>query len=50
VILYTGYADNLTEAQAQAAGVRALIRKPVEPAALLALLKAHLPSGTHAVR
>jgi CheY-like chemotaxis protein len=50
VILYTGYADNLTEAQAHAAGVRALIRKPVEPAALLALLKAHLPSGAHAVR
>jgi CheY-like chemotaxis protein len=50
VILYTGYADDLTEAQAQAAGVRALIRKPVEPAALLALLKAHLPSGAHAVR
>ncbi len=50
VILYTGYADNLTEAQARAAGVRALIRKPVEPAALLALLQAHLPSGAHAVR
>ncbi len=50
VILYTGYADNLTEAQAHAAGVRALIRKPVEPGALLALLKAHLPSGAHAVR
>ena len=50
VILYTGYADNLTEAQAHAAGVRALIRKPVEPATLLALLKAHLPSGAHAVR
>jgi PAS domain S-box-containing protein len=50
VILYTGYADNLTEAQAHAAGIRALIRKPVEPAALLALLKAHLPSGAHAGR
>ncbi len=50
VILYTGYADSLTEAQARAAGVRALIRKPVEPAALLALLQAHLPSGAHAVR
>jgi PAS domain S-box-containing protein len=50
VILYTGYADNLTEAQAHAAGVRALIRKPVEPAALLALLQAHLPSGAHAIR
>jgi PAS domain S-box-containing protein len=50
VILYTGYADKITEAQAHAAGVRALIRKPVEPAALLALLQAHLPSGAHAVR
>jgi len=27
-----------------------VIRKPVEPAALLALLQAHLPSGAHAVR
>jgi PAS domain S-box-containing protein len=50
VILYTGFADNLTEAQARAAGVRALIRKPVEPATLLALLRAHLPSAAHAVR
>jgi PAS domain S-box-containing protein len=50
VILYTGYADTLTEAQAHAAGVRALIRKPVEPAVLLALLKAHLPAGAQAVR
>jgi PAS domain S-box-containing protein len=48
VILYTGYADELTEAQAEAAGVRALLRKPVEPAALHALLKAHLPSAVHA--
>jgi len=50
VVHYTGYADNLTEARAHAAGVRALIRKPVEPAALLALPKAHLPSGAHTVR
>jgi CheY-like chemotaxis protein len=49
VILYSGYADELTEAQAEAAGVRALLRKPVEPATLLAVLKAHLPSGAHAV-
>jgi PAS domain S-box-containing protein len=50
VILYTGYADELTEAQAEAAGICALLRKPVEPAALHALLKTHLPGGAHPER
>jgi PAS domain S-box-containing protein len=44
VILYTGYADELTAAQAQAAGVRMLLRKPVEPAALRAALERVLPA------
>ncbi len=43
VILYTGYADALSEAEIQASGIRALMRKPVEPAELFSLLKAHLP-------
>ena len=50
VILYTGYADELTEAQAEAAGICALLRKPVEPTALLALLKTHLPAGARSTR
>jgi len=48
VVLYTGYADGVTDAQVEAAGVRALLRKPVEPAQLLALLRAHLPAAGRA--
>jgi CheY-like chemotaxis protein len=50
LILYTGYADELTETEAKAAGVRALLRKPVEPRDLLALLRVHLPRSEHALR
>jgi CheY-like chemotaxis protein len=50
VILYTGYADGVIDAQVEAAGVRALVRKPVEPAQLLALLRAHLPGVGRAAR
>jgi PAS domain S-box-containing protein len=39
VILYSGYADAITDAQVQAAGIRALVAKPVEPAALRAVLE-----------
>jgi len=42
VILYTGYGEEISDAQLAASGVRALARKPVEPADLLALLKTHL--------
>jgi DNA-binding response OmpR family regulator len=42
VILYTGYGEEISDAQLAAAGVRALARKPVEPADLLALLRTHL--------
>jgi CheY-like chemotaxis protein len=45
VILYTGYADGVMDAHLEAAGVRALLKKPVEPAQLLALLRVHLPGG-----
>ncbi|HSD54583.1 MAG TPA: PAS domain S-box protein [Burkholderiales bacterium] len=48
VILYSGYADALTEAQVRDVGIRALIRKPVEPAALRALLETLLPAATRA--
>ncbi len=50
VILYTGYADGVTDAQVKSAGVRALLKKPAEPAQLLALLRACLPGGGQAVR
>ena len=50
VVLYTGYADGVMDAQVQAAGVRALLKKPVEPAQLLALLRAHLPGVGRAAR
>ncbi len=34
VVLYTGYAEGLPEGGLEAAGVRALVRKPIEPAEL----------------
>jgi CheY-like chemotaxis protein len=42
VILYTGYSDDLTEAHAQALGIRALVRKPVDDAGFYRLLEANL--------
>jgi PAS domain S-box-containing protein len=38
VILYTGYAEGISEAQLAASGVRVLMRKPIEPAELRANL------------
>jgi PAS domain S-box-containing protein len=38
VILYTGYSEQVTEAQLSAAGVRCLIKKPLDVAAFHALL------------
>jgi CheY-like chemotaxis protein len=34
VVLYTGYAEGLPEGGVEAAGVRAVVRKPIEPAEL----------------
>jgi CheY-like chemotaxis protein len=39
VILYTGYSEGLNPAEVKAAGLRALIRKPVDPDGLLTLLR-----------
>jgi PAS domain S-box-containing protein len=44
VILYTGYSDAVNEQDAQRCGVRALVRKPIEPAILLAVMREHLPA------
>jgi PAS domain S-box-containing protein len=45
VILCSGYGDDLKPRELEAAGVRALARKPVEPQRLRELLSAALPSG-----
>jgi PAS domain S-box-containing protein len=48
VVLYSGYADAITDAQVQAVGIRALVRKPVEPAALRGLLESLLAPASRA--
>jgi CheY-like chemotaxis protein len=45
IILYTGYADEITEAELSGGGVDALLRKPIEPSALFELLRRHLESS-----
>jgi PAS domain S-box-containing protein len=42
IVLYTGYDDGLTPANVERAGVAALVRKPIEPSVLLAVLEKHL--------
>jgi CheY-like chemotaxis protein len=42
VILYTGYGEEISDAELASCGVRALARKPVEPAELLTLVRTHL--------
>jgi CheY-like chemotaxis protein len=43
VVLYTGYGENIGPGELRRHGVAALLRKPVEPASLVALLRSHLP-------
>ena len=43
VILYTGYGEDLEQAELTRCGVRTLIRKPLDPAALMHALHANLP-------
>jgi PAS domain S-box-containing protein len=45
VILYTGFAEGVSDAQARVAGVTAVLRKPVEPAALRAAVGTALARG-----
>jgi PAS domain S-box-containing protein len=49
IVLYTGYDEGLTAANVERAGVAALVRKPIEPSLLLAVLERHLqrPISTH---
>jgi PAS domain S-box-containing protein len=48
IVLYTGYAEDLTEQQTRAAGARALLRKPLDMNELHDTLHAllHAPAGT----
>ncbi len=49
IILYTGYSDKLVNADLKRCGVLALLSKPVEPAALKAILRANLPATAAAL-
>jgi CheY-like chemotaxis protein len=44
VVLYTGHSEHLTEARVAAAGIRALVRKPLDVPAFRALLESLLES------
>jgi CheY-like chemotaxis protein len=46
IVLYTGYGDGISEGDLVHAGVAALVRKPIEPAALLAVLRSQLGQTT----
>jgi PAS domain S-box-containing protein len=46
VVLYTGYGEGVAQAELDRAGVAALVRKPIEPAELLRVLREHLRSGS----
>jgi PAS domain S-box-containing protein len=50
VILYTGYGEEISEEELAAARIRALARKPVEPAALFSLIKSHLKQKSNALK
>jgi CheY-like chemotaxis protein len=43
VILYTGFNEGIAPGDVEAAGLRAVITKPVEPHELFGLLSTHLP-------
>ncbi len=42
VVVYTGFRDGIASADVESAGVTALVRKPIEPSELLAVLRKHL--------
>ena len=45
IVLYTGYGDGITDADVARAGVKAVLRKPIESAELVAVLSANLQSA-----
>ena len=48
VILYTGHSEAVNEQDAARCGVCALVKKPLEPATLLSLMRVHLPTASAA--
>jgi PAS domain S-box-containing protein len=50
IILYTGYSENISSEQLSRAGVRAIVKKPIDPPGLLALLRRHLPAQEGVVK
>jgi CheY-like chemotaxis protein len=50
VVLYTGYADNIDPRELRSAGVKALVRKPVEPLELRTVVAECLNAGRGASR
>jgi nitrogen-specific signal transduction histidine kinase/ActR/RegA family two-component response regulator len=49
IVLYTGFDEGLTSASVERVGIAALIRKPIEPSMLIAVLERHLrrPAAAH---
>jgi CheY-like chemotaxis protein len=45
VILYTGYSEDLKQEELSRCGVRALVRKPLDPALLMDALRTNLPAA-----
>jgi CheY-like chemotaxis protein len=43
VILYTGFNEGITPGEIESAGVRAVVKKPIDPHELFGLLQTHLP-------
>jgi PAS domain S-box-containing protein len=50
IVLYTGYSEAVDEQDARRCGVRALVKKPLEPAAFLSVLRAYLPAAQGAAQ
>ncbi len=48
IVLYTGYGQGIAPAELESAGVAALLRKPIEPPELVAVLSRHLRQATPA--
>ena len=46
VILYTGLSDNVVQREVDALGIRALMKKPIEPPTLFSLLEKHLSASS----
>jgi CheY-like chemotaxis protein len=48
IVLYTGYSENISSEQLARAGVQAIVKKPIDPPGLLAILRRHLPGQENA--